>query len=80
METATPRVLVMGCGSIGQRHLGNLQALGVRQIIAYDPRPERRREAAVRFPIDTVEELAQAWAARPTVAPRACRSTLQWPG
>lgn len=30
------RVLVMGCGSIGTRHLRNLKALGVPELIAYD--------------------------------------------
>jgi len=34
-------VLVIGCGSIGQRHLRNLRALGLTDVLAYDPLPAR---------------------------------------
>ena len=33
------RVLVAGCGSIGKRHIRNLQELGVEEVMAYDPEP-----------------------------------------
>lgn len=33
-------VLVLGCGSIGRRHIANLQSLG-RRVVAYDPDPAR---------------------------------------
>lgn len=39
------RFLVIGCGSIGRRHLRNLRALGVDALLAFDPSPERRAEA-----------------------------------
>ncbi len=39
------KVFVIGCGSIGQRHIGNLAALGVARIAAFDPDPERREAA-----------------------------------
>jgi len=47
--------LVVGCGSIGRRHLGNLRALGVLDLLAVDPRPDRRAAAeretgAIAFP------------------------------
>ena len=35
------RALVIGCGSIGQRHIRNLAALGIRHIAAFDPQPGR---------------------------------------
>lgn len=35
-----PSVLVLGCGSIGRRHIGNLRALGCR-VTAFDPDPAR---------------------------------------
>jgi len=35
------KFLVIGCGSIGERHIKNLLALGVKNIIAYDPNRER---------------------------------------
>lgn len=39
-------VAVLGCGSIGQRHIRNLLTLGVGQIVAFDRDPERLRLAA----------------------------------
>jgi predicted dehydrogenase len=44
--TMLERVLVIGCGSIGQRHIRNLRALGVREIGAFDPLAERLEHAA----------------------------------
>lgn len=41
-------ILVIGAGSIGKRHLGNLIACGVREFTVVDPREDRRGEAAVR--------------------------------
>lgn len=35
------KILVIGCGSIGQRHLRNLRALGEMELYAYDQMPER---------------------------------------
>ena len=35
------RILVIGCGSIGQRHIRNLRTLGVQAIVAFDPLVER---------------------------------------
>jgi predicted dehydrogenase len=39
------RHLVLGCGSIGRRHLRNLRALGVETLLAWDPAAERLAEA-----------------------------------
>lgn len=36
-----PRALVVGAGSIGRRHLENLRWLGLNQLMACDPDPER---------------------------------------
>lgn len=38
------RVSIFGCGSIGKRHARNLLSLGVRDIVASDPRADRRAE------------------------------------
>ena len=38
-------VLVVGCGSIGQRHLKNLKTLGVNDLYAFDLLPERLEPA-----------------------------------
>ena len=38
-------VVVIGAGSIGQRHLKNLDKLGVEHLSIVDPQFEKRREA-----------------------------------
>lgn len=38
------KIAVIGCGSIGRRHIGNLTALGVRSLSAFDANPERLAE------------------------------------
>ena len=62
-----PRVLVVGCGSIGQRHLANLRRLGVEEIYAMDVREERRREVAEKFTVSVFESLEKAWTCDPHV-------------
>lgn len=42
-------VLIVGCGSIGTRHIENLRALGIRNIAVADPDPDRTRTVAARF-------------------------------
>ncbi len=37
--------LIVGGGSIGRRHLGNLIEAGVREITVVEPREDRRKEA-----------------------------------
>jgi predicted dehydrogenase len=40
------RIAVLGCGSIGQRHLRNLRSLGETNVIVYDPLPSALAAAA----------------------------------
>jgi predicted dehydrogenase len=49
------RFLIAGCGSIGRRHLGNLHRLGVTNIVVFDEREDRRREAAERWSVETTD-------------------------
>ncbi len=51
------RFLVAGLGSMGSRRIRNLQALGCPDIIGYDPKEERRRDAEARYGICTVPAL-----------------------
>ena len=39
------RVLQVGLGSMGKRRIRNLQELGIKDIIGFDPKEERRKEA-----------------------------------
>ena len=62
------RVLVIGCGSIGRRHIGNLLELGVRDILATDTRNERMNEVKSKFGVQTVAGLEEALDCQPNVA------------
>ncbi len=61
------RLLVIGCGSIGRRHMRNLKTLGVTNVMAFDTRAERRAEAADALGVETIDDLAAAWERRPDV-------------
>ena len=39
------RVLVIGCGSIGMRHMRNLKSLGIDDLVAFDTVADRRERA-----------------------------------
>lgn len=43
------RILVVGGGSIGKRHLGNLIGVGVKNVAVVEPRNDRRDEILERF-------------------------------
>jgi predicted dehydrogenase len=64
----TLRFLVVGCGSIGQRHLDNLKRLNAGEILACDPREDRRREASSRFDVETTATLEAGLRRDPNVA------------
>lgn len=57
-------VLVIGCGSIGQRHIRNLRSLGIECILAFDPVVERMAEACQSGAIAS-ESVESALAGRP---------------
>jgi predicted dehydrogenase len=52
--------LVIGCGSIGQRHVRNLRSVGI-DVIACDPNPARRDEVTKRYGIRVFESLDAAF-------------------
>jgi predicted dehydrogenase len=58
------RVLVLGTGSIGQRHCRNLVALG-QEVRAWDPDPARLREAAAIAGVSAAPSLDEALASSP---------------
>ena len=62
------RFLVIGCGSIGKRHIGNLIALNAEEILAFDIRADRRSEVERQFGIEALDDLEDAWKRRPDVA------------
>ena len=53
------RVLQVGLGSMGKRRIRNLQELGIKDIIGFDPKEERRKEAQRRYHIQTVADITE---------------------
>lgn len=55
--------VIVGCGSIGERHIRNLKTLGEKDLLGVDVRPDRRRFIESEFGIPTEsafdEDLAQ---------------------
>jgi predicted dehydrogenase len=62
------RLLVVGCGSIGKRHIRNLKALKAGEIIAHDLQPERRHEVEREYEVKAYSDLKEALAQKPDVA------------
>jgi predicted dehydrogenase len=73
------RFLVIGCGSIGKRHIGNLRKLGVIDMLAFDLRADRRNDVAATFGIQTVAALETAWSHDPQVVLVAVPTSLHIP-
>jgi len=60
-------VLVVGCGSIGKRHIRNLQSLEKWDIIAHDLEPGRCREVEEQCGVSTYGNLKEALTQGPDV-------------
>ncbi|MDE2223440.1 MAG: Gfo/Idh/MocA family oxidoreductase [Candidatus Omnitrophica bacterium] len=54
------KVLQIGLGSMGKRRIRNMQTLGIRDIIGFDYRDDRRVEAQERYGIVAVDKLTPA--------------------
>lgn len=61
------RFLVLGCGSIGKRHVENLRRLGADDITVFDTQSARAAEMAAAHGVKAITSLAGAWQQRPTV-------------
>lgn len=60
-------LLVAGCGSIGQRHIRNLIAIGAGPVLAFDP-SEAARQAAASAGATPLASLAEGLSRRPDAA------------
>jgi predicted dehydrogenase len=67
LEAIEQRFLVIGCGSIGKRHIENLRRLGANDIIAFDTQALRAAEVAAAYGVQTVVSLDAAWQQHPNV-------------
>lgn len=67
-QSAQMKFLVVGCGSIGKRHLANLRSLGVDQLMAVDPDESRRQEVVALFDLEAFASLDSALQRSPHAA------------
>ncbi|MBI4833603.1 MAG: Gfo/Idh/MocA family oxidoreductase [Planctomycetes bacterium] len=54
------KILVVGCGSIGERHIRNLKALGVDEIIACDTDKARLNSIKQKYQVTVIPSLKDA--------------------
>ena len=59
------KFLITGLGSMGKRRIRNLQYLGERDIIGFDLRKDRRKEAEEKYGITTFASINQAMEKNP---------------
>ena len=63
--TEPRRFLVIGLGSMGKRRVRNLKRLGITDIVGFDPREDRRNDAARDYGIATSGDIEEAYGRRP---------------
>ena len=61
-------ILVVGCGSIGKRHIRNLRTIKAGELIAHDVNPERYREVEQEYGVKAYSRLDEALAQKPDIA------------
>jgi len=62
------RIAVLGCGSIGRRHLRNLAILGEKDLLAFDPDPVAIKGAWEVANVRCCGDLREVWEQYPQVA------------
>ena len=62
---APRRILVIGCGSIGRRHLANLLNLDAGKLIVHDANPKAQEAAVTDFKAEAAASLNEALASKP---------------
>ena len=59
------KFFIIGLGSMGKRRIRNLKQLKQNDIIGFDIKPERRKQAETLYNISTFETITDAWNAKP---------------
>jgi len=60
-----PPVAVLGCGSIGRRHLQNLAGLGHTDLVAYDPDLDVAKIVSEEIGLRVITSIDEVWERRP---------------
>ena len=80
MHSTSRRFLIVGCGSIGKRHIRNLLNLGVEELVAFDVRAERRtRREPLSWESILWRRLESAWEREPDAVVVAAPTSLHVP-
>ncbi|MEM1689054.1 MAG: Gfo/Idh/MocA family oxidoreductase [Candidatus Hadarchaeales archaeon] len=59
------KILVVGCGSIGERHIKNLLSLGIKKLSAYDSDAKRLKYVGEKYGVEIEKNLESALAKKP---------------
>lgn len=73
------RILIVGCGSIGKRHARNLRALGVQDLLLFDPNKDRAEAVAHEIAARSVPFVEQAYGESPNLALVCAPTSLHLP-
>jgi len=73
------RVAVLGCGSIGRRHLRNLRTLGQFDLLVFDPVAEARQAVEKESGVHAFGSLDDVWQQKPNAALITAPSNLHIP-
>jgi predicted dehydrogenase len=73
------KILVIGCGSIGERHIGNLKNLSACTIIASDINPDRLQVIKEKYSLDVFDNLEFALDQHPDIVIVCTPPTLHIP-
>ncbi len=73
------KILIIGCGSIGKRHMANLRRLGGHELIAYRTRRENSKELEAKYGARIFYSLEEALAQSPDAAVIANPTSLHLP-
>lgn len=61
-------ILVIGCGSIGKRHIRNLKSMSVGEVIAYDTDDKQCSQVELEYGVKTYNDLESAFERKPQIA------------
>ncbi|MDD5544358.1 MAG: Gfo/Idh/MocA family oxidoreductase [Acidobacteriia bacterium] len=61
------RIAVLGCGSVGSRHLKNLKSLGYDDVLVFDDGPEIASRVSIELNVVSVPSLDDVWKWKPNV-------------
>jgi len=62
------KCLIIGCGSIGERHLFNLKKLGINDIAVYDVNRKRLREISKKYQVQVYDDFKSSFGFKPDIS------------